>query len=433
MAYTFFSHYLYFNVFYINTVVIVLKESELEVRQYLCDRCGCNWQGKDGIHFRNNIVTSINPIQWCKKCLTSMNLEKGHNLTMLKNKIGCYDQDKSNCVECGEDNCASSYHALKTLKFCMTCVIKKKCLCRACKMAAVDIGPINLLRIFWKNYLEQFEKKKELFPTMRVQMMHYLNRPPTDLENQTYVLYTTLELKHSSRQAFNVYGVVCTYADVQELLCGTGTKFPYLKATIVRMFYELINDKLEKDKLCHFMQNAMDINESLKGMFDVASEGIFVYDYFVYSGVHNDQWCSVIVEKKEHLKYDIITFLPSASLKETNDVVSTFVMGAMNVQYELLKDKNNAESPWVWEKLDLNRIEVVEDTAANKFGEVHTGIYTIFKTYLYLFQKDDMMFSSKDIERMRHLVLYMIINMDINYGQVKMTNESTTPSTTLKL
>ena len=93
--------------------------------------------------------------------------------------------------------------------------------------------------------------------------------------------------------------------------------------------------------------------------------------------------------------------------------------------------KNNNESPWVWQKLVLNRKELAEDTAKNKFGDVHIGIYTIFKTYLYLFQKDDMIFSSQDIERIRNLVLYMIITMDINYGQVKMGDDSTTPSTSL--
>ena len=272
-----------------------------------------------------------------------MNLQEGHNLTRLKNKIGCYDHLTSKCIECGNDNCSSGFHVLKTLKFCMDCVVKKKCLCRVCKMSAVDVGIVNLLRVYWKSYHEQFEKKKALYPTMRVKMMHYLKRPPTDLENQIYLLYATLDVKLTSRQAFNIYGVVCTYADVQELLCGTGTTFPYLKATIVRMFYELLNDKLEKEKICHFMQNAMDINESLKGMFHDTNEGVFVYDYFIYSGVHKGQWCSVIVEKKEAFKYDIITFLPSESCTETNEVVSNFVMEALRVQYEILKDKNNNE------------------------------------------------------------------------------------------
>jgi hypothetical protein len=300
-----------------------------------------------------------------------------------------------------------------------------------CQVPAVDFEIVHLLRLYWKSYLEQYEKKKSLYPNMRVKMMHYLKRPPTDLENKIYFQYATLAVKIASRQAFNVYGVVCTYADVQELLYGTGSKFPYLKATIVRIFYELVNDKLKKEKICYFMQNAMDIHASLQGMFHDSSDGIFLYDYFIYSGVHEEKWCSVIVEKKEAFKYDIVTFLPSESCTETNEVVSNFVIEAMKVQYQNLKDLNNPESPWNWQELVLHRKEIAEDPATNKFDDVDAGIYTIFKTYLYLLQKDEMIFSSKDIERIRNLVLYMIITMDINYGQVKMGDDSTTPSTSL--
>ena len=409
----------------------VLTESDLEIRQYYCDRCGCDWQGKEGLQFRNNILNLINPVQWCGKCLRIMNLHKGPKLTQLKSKIGCYDHEQPRCVQCGEDKCSSRFHVLKTLKFCMDCVVKSECFCRVCQVPAVDFEIVHLLRLYWKSYLEQYEKKKSLYPNMRVKMMHYLKRPPTDLENKIYFQYATLAVKIASRQAFNVYGVVCTYADVQELFYGTGSKFPYLKATIVRIFYELVNDKLKKEKICYFMQNAMDIHASLQGMFHDSSDGIFLYDYFIYSGVHEEKWCSVIVEKKEAFKYDIVTFLPSESCTETNEVVSNFVIEAMKVQYQNLKDVNNPESPWSWQALVLHRKEIAEDPATTKFDDVDAGIYTIFKTYLYLLQKDDMIFPSKHIERIRNLVLYMIITMDINYGQVKMGDDSTTPSTSL--
>ena len=286
-------------------------------------------------------------------------------------------------------------------------------------MPPIDLKFINRLRVLWNNIVTNFERKKSIYPSMRLHMEHYLKRENIKLENNTYFQYASLDVTMASRQAFNVYGVVCTYADIQELLDGSGKTLPYLKATVVRIFYLLLKDKLKNETMSYFLQNSMDIDSSLKKLFNNSNDGIFLFDYFIYSGVHSDMWCTVVVEKKGPFEYDLITFLPSEDCRETNTVISDFVAKAMEVQYKFLKENNNAESPWNWQALVLNRKIINDHTPLHNFKIADAGIYTIFKTYLYMCYKEDMTVVSDDLHKFRKLVLYMMVTMDINYGQMK--------------
>ena len=239
-------------------------------------------------------------------------------------------------------------------------------------------------------------------------------------------------MKSASRQAFNVYGVVCTYADIQELLDGSGKTFPYLKATVVRIFFQLLQDRLKSETMCYYLQNSMDIDSSLNKLFNNTKDGIFLYNYFIYSGVHENIWCSVVVERKGRFKYDLITFLPGEECSEANAVVSEFVEKAMKEQYKQLKENNTTESPWNWQELVLDRKIVKDDIPLRNFRLVVAGIYTIFKTYLYMCYKERMSVVANDLHKFRKLVLYMMITMDINYGQMKIGGDSQGANTYLK-
>ena len=376
------------------------------------------------MQFRNNILKSLNPVQWCIPCLKAMDVGAEPTLTKLKNRIGCYDHQRNVCVECGEDNCLTRYHVIKTLKICMYCVIEGQCLCRMCQMSPVDIFVLNQLRVIWKNVITVFNQKKEIYPMARPRMEHFLHRENFQVEDSTIFQYTSVDANSVSSQAFNVYNVVCTYADVQELLDGTGIKLPYLKATVVRIFFLLLLDKLNSDKMTFYLQNTMTIDATLSTLFCNSEDGIFLYDYFIYTGVHDNIWCSVVVEKTEKFVYDVITFLPGNECSDANAVVSSLVEQAMKQQYEELKKRNSAESPWQWEKLILRKKEIKDETPLPKFRTVDAGIYTIFKTYLYLCYREEMEVKADDLHKFRRLVLYMMITMDINYGQMKIGNDA---------
>jgi hypothetical protein len=119
----------------------------------------------------------------------------------------------------------------------------------------------------------------------------------------------------------------------------------------------------------------------------------------------------------------VITFLPGNECSDANAVVSSLVEQAMKQQYEELKKRNSAESPWQWEKLILRKKEIKDETSLPKFRTVDAGIYTIFKTYLYLCYREEMEVKTDDLHKFRRLVLYMMITMDINYGQMKIGDD----------
>ena len=422
-----------------------IKESDttLNCLQYQCDRCQCHWSGKDGILFRSMTFKSYNPLQWCRRCLSEMNKVEEPALTLLKSKVGNFDSATNNCFICGKEKCISKYHVIKHLKICMTCVAKQKCLCTQCQLPNVEPKFINSLRIEWFIWCNKFEKKRDVYPTVTHNLDHFTKRNSTQSEEETYLQYTSLEMNKSSRAAFNVYGVKCTHADLQELLEGSGHPRPYLKTTVVKMFFLLLNERLkDSSTMCYFLQTALDMKGNLQRLFKDTDDGIFVYEYFNYCGVHENVWSSVLVVKKDQFKYELITFLPSAEFgdsnssleacKEANLAITEEVESAMKDQFVLLRNQFNSESPWEWNKLVFERKTIEEEVDIQDFNIEDAGIYTIMKTYLYLCYRDQMSITKHDLYKFRRLLLFMIITMDINYGQVKMTNDDTPKQTFLK-
>ena len=269
--------------------------------------------------------------------------------------------------------------------------------------------------------MTNFEKNKAVYSSVKIDMLHYLLRTPSHLENEVYLQYSTLEIERVSRQAFKIYGVQCTYADIQELLEGSGTHLPYLKSPVLRIFYLLLQDKLKAEKPCYFLQNSMDITATLNFLSRKVEEGIFFYKYFIYSGVHDDIWCSVIIEKVERFQYKVITFLPNQECKEANTKVSEFVTEAMKEQFDILRKRNVSESPWTWENLVFKH-EVVAESIAN-FKIEDAGTYTIMRTYLYLRYENNISLVTADLHKFRRLILYMMVTMDSNYGQMKIETD----------
>ena len=93
----------------------------------------------------------------------------------------------------------------------------------------------------------------------------------------------------------------------------------------------------------------------------------------------------------------------------------------MKEQFDLLRERNVSESPWNWEKLILNH-EVIEESIENVKIE-DAGIYTIMRTYLYLRYENNISLVPADLHKFRRLILYMMVTMDSNYGQLKIGND----------
>ena len=93
----------------------------------------------------------------------------------------------------------------------------------------------------------------------------------------------------------------------------------------------------------------------------------------------------------------------------------------MKKQFDLLKERHVSESPWTWQKLILKH-DVIEESIEN-FQIEDAGTYTIMRTYLYLRYENNISLVTADLHKFRRLILYMMVTMDSNYGQLKIGND----------
>ena len=215
--------------------------------------------------------------------------------------------------------------------------------------------------------------------------------------------------------AFHVGPFKVSHWEAYELILGSGKPLPYVKHSVINIFFHLLQEQLDEDTEFLFIPEQTNLHDHMKRIFSTHANGIFHYDIFIYTVLTDGYWVAIIAEQKLGYEYILHCFIPSQDYKEPIKLASDKVMKCLQKQFEIFQKCNEG----VDKKRKLNiKVNYTYDILENKGRtKEDSGIYALFYAYKY-FIKDDMTIPSKDIFSLRQLVLFMFIVMDIRYGQI---------------
>ena len=353
-------------------------------------------------------------LKFCFDCLP--NLDRNYQ----DFKIVFTHSENKTCFGCRSGILVSkAFHFIKTHYFCTNCVLKGMCYCNKCVYPVIDVSIINNVVNTWNLSLTYFMKFKELYPSMNMNLQVFLQREMTDEEQRVEAEYIMVDPEdHHDKIAFfpNI-----TYGDCSNLVCGSGNDSIYVKQTVMKLFFTLMERKSvhTPDETFVCLVNCGDLSIAMDSLFSKKKYGIFEYDKFVYTAMVDGNWITICVSKRSFLQYEILCYLPSEEWKVQCIQLAKMVETSMMTNFPSLKQK--------YEYLAMNDCVInstyIEDNSSTGERDLRdSGIYAMFYAYQFILGFE-IQIKPTDILQLRSLVLFMLVCMDYRYGIVKMQKD----------
>ena len=156
-------------------------------------------------------------------------------------------------------------------------------------------------------------------------------------------------------------------------------------------------------------------------LFATNEEGVFGYDFFVYTGYIDDAWMSIVLKKQGHLQYELISFLPCDLYQQRVTQLSGRIERCLRNAFRNYRQRHMSKS-------GDNNLIITQTLHSEEIQDGRriedNGIYAMFYPFLSLKRNEKPSIAPKDVNNLRELVLYMLITQDINYGQTSTTSKT---------
>ena len=387
------------------------------------------WKRPNGVILENTHRSYVNRVQFCLPCLKKIDMKESSKLTLLKTKVCAFDPLAHKCLLCGAKSCKDRYHSIKYLRICLKCIIKAKCICSLCQFSKVDTSKNQELQKYWTWFIPRFDDMKEKFADMKYSLSNYLERERFVREDEVYLQYQTVSAENMKNTAFLVGPFRASHWEAYERILGSGKTLPYVKHSVVNIFFHLLQEQLDEETKCLFIPEQSNLHDHMKRIFSKHTNGIFHYDFFIYTVLRDRYWVTIIAEQKTGYEYILHCFVPSHDYKKPNKFESENVRTCLGGQFKILKKCHGDMDKKLNLIVTVNYIYDNLDDKGRK--EEDSGIYALIYAYKF-FLNDDMTIPSKHIMALRQLVLFMFIVMDIRYGQIAMPGKPSTYQPILK-
>ena len=386
-----------------------------EFRRQLLSSAKCN------MCFTTNIESVIieGPrgifIKFCRNCKGKLNC----SIDNFRDKFeqGHFDT----CFGCAQKKMPmAAFHSVKTiLHFCRTCVIRGNCICNTCKYPVIDVQIMKNFLIVWQNARTMFMKNKANYKRGDLDIKNFLDRSQSKEELFIEHEFEVVDHeKHKGRFAF--FNPNVTYADIYELLWGLGNCDVYVKQTVMRMFFQLIERRYQPTKNFACFVNVGKLQAAFERIGSQSSYGIFDLERFVYTSLVGDMWISVCAIRLEFLRYEILCWIPSEDWTEKSERLTSLVARTLRQTWDGIT-KTQAD---VNKTVEYN-ISYYTDKSdpGRKRDKRDSGIYSMFYSYLFILDRR-FEISPKQIPSLRRMAFLCIVSMDCQYGFIRLPNEA---------
>lgn len=347
-------------------------------------------------------------LKYCKRCVNQLI----YNCNDFKDSFSTVDLNTwFGCLK--ENMPCEAFHTVKTfLHFCSKCVMSGNCICNKCKYPVIDVETTNKVLIRWQKERHACLNTEYELNTSELNLNNFLNRPMTVQE--TFVEYefeVVDHVKHKNKFAF--FNPNVTYADIYELIRGMGNVDVYVKVTVMRMFFQLIERKYKETRNFVCFVNVGKLLSEFQRLSSKQTNGIFEYERFVYTSIVDDMWISACVIRHNFLQYEIVCWLPSKAWAEKSRRLAQLVARTIEMSWTQMKKTPDNENKQV-----SFHISYMEDKAVHGKRDVRdSGIYAMFYSYSFLLDQR-IEISPNHISKLRSLALLIIVSMDCQYGYI---------------
>ena len=387
------------------------NSSSNELRQHLLSNAECN------ICFKRNVDGVVIEgrkgmfLKFCKTCEGNLNC----SIDNFREKFSQGNFDT--CFSCaGKKMPMAAYHSVKTiLHFCRTCVIKGNCICNTCKFPVIDVQIMNNFLLVWNKARTHFIRNRVNKSGQALHINIFLDRNQSLEESLIEHEFEVVDHEeHKGKFAF--FNPNVTYADMYELLWGLGNFDVYVKQTVMRMFFQLIERRYQSTKKFACFVNVGKLQAAFERIGSQTSYGIFDLDRFVYTSLVGDMWISVCAVRLDFLKYEILCWVPSEDWTEKSERLTSLVARTLRLTWnDITKQKADTNKTveynisYYTDKSDPGRKRDTRDS----------GIYSMYYSYLFILDKR-LEISPKQIHKLRRLAFLSIVSMDCQYGFIRL-------------
>ena len=354
-------------------------------------------------------------LKFCDKCKGQLN-----RTTDEFGKKFAQDSSKT-CFGCGKKQMPmNSFHSVKTLiHFCRACVIRKNCICNTCKYPVIDVQTMNTFLRTWDLARVAFMTNKGNNKSGDFHIKNFLDRRESTQEALIEHEFEIVDhVKHKGRFAFFNQNV--TYADMYELRFGLGNEEVYVKQTVMKMFFQLVQRRHQPKIKFEVIVNAGKLIAEFELIGSKSPYGIFDLERFVYIAIVDGMWISVCVMRVEFLHYEIISWLPSEEWKDKSQRLTNLVGRTLQMTWdEIKRTKEDATGTL---KYDISFYTSEDSKNETKSDKKDSGIYAMYYSYLFILDKRRDIFPN-DILKYRRLAFLSIVSMDCQYGFIRLPKE----------